>query len=132
MSVEFLEELDKVIAERKSRNHSGSYTASLFNAGLDKILQKVGEESIEFILDSKTKIENELPKRVPTLLFHFMVALQAQDLSISDIVSVLANRHKTKLMALLNERKNQTNRVIILERRSNWHTYHATNIQRWV
>ena len=94
MGVEFLEELDKVTAERKSSNHSGSYTASLFNAGLDKILQKVGEESIEFILDSKNQNRERASEEGADLLFHFMVALQAQDLSISDIVSVLADRHK--------------------------------------
>jgi phosphoribosyl-AMP cyclohydrolase / phosphoribosyl-ATP pyrophosphohydrolase len=94
MGIEFLEKLETVISERKNNKTSNSYTASLFESGLDKILQKVGEESIEFLIDSKNQNKKRTCEEGADLLYHFMVALQAQGLSLSDIVSILEDRHK--------------------------------------
>lgn len=116
MNVQFLSELEALLKERFEKRPEGSYTSKLYASGVQKILQKVGEESIEYILDAQNaashaihaagapqgKIDNILlynadkQKAVyegADLLYHFMVSLVAQGWSLGDIIAELEKRH---------------------------------------
>lgn len=96
--IAFLTELEEIIRERKENreNGKGSYTASLFESGLDKILQKVGEESVEYIIDAKNRDRARFLSEGADLLYHFMVSLAALDVSLSDVTAELKERHQKK------------------------------------
>ena len=90
----FLEDLDKLIKDRKDNPEKGAYTSSLFEEGLDRILKKIGEEAGEVIIAAKNKDSEELKNEAADLLFHLMVTLRNQGLSISDVNDVLRLRNK--------------------------------------
>ena len=90
----FLEELESIIASRKENPSDDSYTSSLFKEGLDRILRKVGEETGEVIIAAKNNDSKELGNEVSDLLYHLLVLLQNQGLSLKDIDSVLRSRHQ--------------------------------------
>jgi phosphoribosyl-AMP cyclohydrolase / phosphoribosyl-ATP pyrophosphohydrolase len=71
----FLAELEKIIRERKSSRPEGSYTADLFEQGLDSILKKVGEEAGEVIIAAKNEDHHELIYEAGDLLYHLLVLL---------------------------------------------------------
>ncbi|MGI2260797.1 bifunctional phosphoribosyl-AMP cyclohydrolase/phosphoribosyl-ATP diphosphatase HisIE [Shewanella sp. GXUN23E] len=93
----FLSQLDAVIKQRHARWQSGaeggSYTASLFASGSKRIAQKVGEEGVETALAGATGDKAELVNEAADLLFHLMVLLQDQGLSLQDVQHRLAERH---------------------------------------
>jgi len=113
MNLEFLAELENLLKDRRQNMPEGSYTTQLYNSGLQKILQKVGEEAIEYILDAQFAAQNavrgdgkplDLVSQAADkqravyegadLLYHFMVSLVAQGWSLGDIVAELEKRHK--------------------------------------
>ena len=71
----FLRELEALIYERKNEMPEGSYTTTMFNKGLDKIAQKVGEEAVETVIASKNKGSKETIEEASDLLFHLMLLL---------------------------------------------------------
>ena len=92
-----LDELTQVLTQRKSEDPEASYVASLHAKGLNKILEKVGEESTEVILaakdaDSSAGTKAEVVKETADLWFHTMVMLSALDLSAQDVLDELATR----------------------------------------
>jgi len=89
----FLADLEDLIRHRKRDLPKGSYTASLFNAGLDKITQKVGEEAVETIIDAKNDDPDKLVNEVSDLVYHLLVLLVEKDLSLEDIINALEERH---------------------------------------
>jgi len=89
-----LAQLESVIAARKQTPSDGSYTASLFAAGIKRAAQKVGEEGVEVALAAATKDKDELLNESADLLYHLIVVLQASDLSLTDALAVLASRRK--------------------------------------
>ena len=89
----FLADLENLIRRRKRELPDDSYTTSLFNAGLDKITQKVGEEAIETIIDAKNDDRNKLVNEVSDLVYHLLILLVEKDLSLEDIVNTLEGRH---------------------------------------
>lgn len=91
--IEFLEQLDTLLKNRKALLPEGSYTTSLFEGGLDRILRKVGEESGEVIIAAKNQDRDELKNEVADLLYHVMVLLHDQGLSLSDVSEQLSKRH---------------------------------------
>ena len=91
----FIQKLQEIIEDRKSNPADDSYTASLFNQGLDRVLQKVGEESVEYILASKNPDKSKIISEASDLMYHFLVSLTANDLSLSDINQELSKRHST-------------------------------------
>lgn len=89
----FLGELDALIAQRKRERPTGSYTTALFEAGIRRIAQKVGEEGIEVALAAAAGEEDELLDEAADLLFHLAVLLRARGKSLADVADVLAARH---------------------------------------
>lgn len=90
----FLEYLQKVIAERKNSTSDKSYTKSLFEKGINKIAQKVGEEAVELVIESKDNNDDLFKNEAADLLYHLLVLLEAKDFHLNDIMKVLAERHK--------------------------------------
>lgn len=89
----FLFELQALLRERKESTPEGSYTSSLFQKGLDKIAQKVGEEAVETVIASKNTDEKEFLYEASDLLFHLMVLLTERGNTLEDLISELEKRH---------------------------------------
>lgn len=88
----FLPELEKTIRQRKADAPEGSYTAQLFNAGIPKIAQKVGEEAVETIIEALGQDRNLFLNEAADLLYHLLVLLAAKDVSLSEVEAVLQKR----------------------------------------
>ena len=89
----FLSELDVLVAERERARPQGSYTTRLFEEGVRRIAQKVGEEGVETALAAVAQDENALLGESADLLYHLIVLLRARGLSLADAVDVLRQRH---------------------------------------
>ena len=90
----FLSELEMVIkSRREDANSKKSYVASLFEKGINKIAQKVGEEAIEIVIEAKDDNDELFLNEGADLLFHYLILLQAKGFTLSDIVKVLEGRH---------------------------------------
>lgn len=91
----FLSALEKVIEQRKnSADGDNSYVASLFEKGINKIAQKVGEEAVEVVIEAKDQNDNLFLNESADLLFHYLILLQAKGFKLNDIVEVLNQRHQ--------------------------------------
>ena len=89
-----LTKLESIIADRKANPGEASYTASLFSKGINKIAQKVGEEAVELVIESKDNNPVRFLDEAADLLYHYLVLLQARDQKLDDVIAVLAKRHK--------------------------------------
>lgn len=89
----FISELQHLIHTRKAEMPEGSYTTSLFKDGINKIAQKVGEEAVELVIESKDHNDELFLNEAADLLYHLLVLLTAKGKDISDVVSVLEQRH---------------------------------------
>jgi phosphoribosyl-AMP cyclohydrolase / phosphoribosyl-ATP pyrophosphohydrolase len=90
----FIQALEALIQDRDQVRPKASYTADLLNAGMSRIAQKVGEESVEVVLAAIEKNDHEFCEEVADLLFHLIVLLRARKLNISKIIKVLKTRHR--------------------------------------
>lgn len=90
---QFLNYLQQVIHDRKVNPSDQSYTASLFNKGVNKIAQKVGEEAVELVIEAKDNNDHLFKGEAADLLFHFLVLLEHKNIQLDDIVAVLQGRH---------------------------------------
>jgi len=91
---EILHKLYEKIQERKETMPEGSYVASLFKKGSDKIIQKVGEEAVETVIALKNKNKGEIVYETSDLLFHLLIALVDTGVKLSDIEEELLKRYK--------------------------------------
>ncbi len=89
-----LNRLETMIKDRKANPKKGSYTTSLFEAGLNKIAQKVGEEAVELVIEAKDENKDLFLNEAADLLYHYLVLLQAKNTSLDDVKAVLKKRHK--------------------------------------
>ncbi|MER3497300.1 MAG: bifunctional phosphoribosyl-AMP cyclohydrolase/phosphoribosyl-ATP diphosphatase [Chitinophagaceae bacterium] len=89
-----LEKLETIISERKQNPMADSYTSSLFAKGINKVAQKLGEEAVEMVIESKDDDDEKFLGEAADLVFHFLVLLQAKNFQLQDVVEVLAVRHK--------------------------------------
>jgi len=90
----FLSQLEEVIKNRREAGNSeNSYVASLFEKGINKIAQKVGEEAIEIVIEAKDNNDDLFLNEGADLLFHYLILLQAKGFTLRDIVKVLEGRH---------------------------------------
>ena len=90
----FLAELDDLIATRERERPESSYTTRLFESGLRRIAQKVGEEGVETRLAGVVEDDQSLLGEAADLLYHLLVLLRARGLSLADAVRVLEQRHR--------------------------------------
>lgn len=90
----FLSELESVIKDRRENaSKEFSYVASLFNRGINKIAQKVGEEAVEMVIEAKDNNNELFLNESADLLFHYLILLQAKGFKLNDVVSILKQRH---------------------------------------
>ncbi|HEY5803897.1 MAG TPA: bifunctional phosphoribosyl-AMP cyclohydrolase/phosphoribosyl-ATP diphosphatase HisIE [Lysobacter sp.] len=90
----FLGELDQLIATRDRERPAGSYTTALFEGGMRRIAQKVGEEGVETALAAVAQPDEELLGEAADLLYHLMVLLRARGLGLAEVESLLRQRHR--------------------------------------
>lgn len=90
---EIINLLEATIAKRQAERPEGSYTTYLFEKGIDKMLKKVGEEASEVIIAAKNRDKEELKWEVSDLLFHLLVVMREQNLSLDDVLLTLKERH---------------------------------------
>ncbi len=93
-SGQFLDELQRIIKDRKQNAPEGSYTAHLFNSGINKIVQKVGEEAVEVVIEAKEHKTDRLKEETADLLFHLLVLLEEKEVPVSEVMEVLKKRHR--------------------------------------
>jgi phosphoribosyl-ATP pyrophosphohydrolase/phosphoribosyl-AMP cyclohydrolase len=92
----FISKLENTIEDRiKNADSKKSYVASLFEKGINKVAQKVGEEAVEVIIEAKDNNDNLFLNESADLLFHYLMLLQAKGFNLKDIVKVLEERHKS-------------------------------------
>jgi phosphoribosyl-ATP pyrophosphohydrolase/phosphoribosyl-AMP cyclohydrolase len=89
---EFMRDLSALIAQRDEQRPEGSYTTELFQAGLKRIAQKVGEEAVEVALAAVKGSDEETCEEAADLLFHLLVLLRARKLCLADVVKALRAR----------------------------------------
>lgn len=95
--VALVAELDRLIAHRQQHPQAepGSYTVRLFEKGLARIAQKVGEEAVETVIDAMAGNRVGLPGEAADLLYHLLVLLRASGSSLEEMLTVLRQRHQT-------------------------------------
>jgi phosphoribosyl-ATP pyrophosphohydrolase/phosphoribosyl-AMP cyclohydrolase len=91
---DLLRELENVIDQRLSEKTEGSYVASLFKKGINKIAQKVGEEAVELVIEAKDDDPARFTSEAADLLFHYLVLLRAKGVSITDVIEELEARRE--------------------------------------
>lgn len=92
----FLPQLEALILDRKQHPQPGSYTNRLFQAGLNKIAQKVGEEAVELVIEAKDDQKELFLGEAADLLYHFLVLLAHKGYTLEEVERVLRDRHRTK------------------------------------
>ncbi len=99
---EFLSRLESVIDDRKreselspeDRNARASYVVSLFDSGINKIAQKVGEEAVETVIEAKDNNDELFLNESADLLFHYLILLKAKGFELKDVIRTLESREK--------------------------------------
>ncbi|WPO81110.1 bifunctional phosphoribosyl-AMP cyclohydrolase/phosphoribosyl-ATP diphosphatase HisIE [Chryseobacterium sp. JJR-5R] len=90
----FLYELESKISQRIDEKTEDSYTYSLFQKGINKVAQKVGEEAVELVIEAKDDNENLFKNEAADLLYHFLILLKAKGTQLEDIEKILLERMK--------------------------------------
>lgn len=90
---DMLYELEAIIAERKANPKAGSYTNSLFDEGVNKIAQKVGEEATEVIVAALGQGREEQVGELSDLFYHTLVLMAQLGITLEDVSAELAKRH---------------------------------------
>jgi phosphoribosyl-ATP pyrophosphohydrolase/phosphoribosyl-AMP cyclohydrolase len=89
----FLHYLQSVIESRKQGTSDRSYTKKLFESGINKIAQKVGEEAVELVIEAKDSNDDLFKNEAADLIFHLLVLLEAKDVKLGEVIDVLKQRH---------------------------------------
>ena len=90
----FIRELEQVIRQRHRDMPEGSYTSKLFNRGIPKIAQKVGEEAVETVIEAVAQNRDAMIYEASDLIYHLLVLLEATGCSIADLEKELERRHR--------------------------------------
>lgn len=90
----FINHLRGVIKDRKANNSEKSYTSSLFQKGVNKIAQKVGEEAVELVIEAKDDNKDLFLGEAADLLFHYLILLEQKGYEFDEVLDVLMSRHK--------------------------------------
>ncbi|MDX2075786.1 MAG: phosphoribosyl-ATP diphosphatase [bacterium] len=94
MSANMILQLEKIIADRKANPQAGSYTNRLFDEGVNKIAQKVGEEAVEVIVAALGQTRDLQIGELSDLFYHTLVLMSQLGISLEDVGVELAKRHK--------------------------------------
>lgn len=89
----FITELETIIASRRGGNVTGSYITTLFENGINKIAQKVGEEAVEVVIEAKDDNDQLFLNECADLLFHYLILLQAKGYTFNDVTQILKLRN---------------------------------------
>lgn len=108
MSTDILKELTNTLEQKKTASPQTSYVASLYEQGLDCILQKIGEETTELIIATKSGKQKDIIHETADLWFHILVMLAQQGLSHQDILTELRKRLGTSGVEEQARRRNKT------------------------
>lgn len=90
----FIQYLQDFIEKRKREMPEGSYTTSLFNSGINRMAQKVGEEAVETVIEATNGTDDRLIYEASDLLYHLIVLLTSKGYRIEDLARELKKRHK--------------------------------------
>ena len=90
----FLFELEEIIKNRRENPQANSHTSKLFEKGLNKIAQKVGEEAVELVIEAKDDNEELFKNEAADLLYHLLVLLAAKNVELKEVLAVLRQRGK--------------------------------------
>lgn len=93
-SFDFLADLYEIISDRIKEKQENSYTYNLHVKGIDEIIKKFGEESIEVILASKYQEKNQLIYEIADLFYHLIVLMFERDIKLEEVIAELKSRHK--------------------------------------
>lgn len=91
---DLITELEAVIESRNVARDDASYVSRLFEKGLNKIAQKVGEEAVETVIAAKDDDLEAFKNEAADLLFHYLILLQAKGLRLEDVTAILSDRRK--------------------------------------
>jgi phosphoribosyl-ATP pyrophosphohydrolase/phosphoribosyl-AMP cyclohydrolase len=94
VSYDWIKHLEAIIEQRQKSGDSKSYVASLFEKGINKIAQKVGEEAVEVVIEAKDDNEELFLNESADLLFHYLILLQAKGYGLNDVLEILKSREK--------------------------------------
>ncbi|WP_341656545.1 bifunctional phosphoribosyl-AMP cyclohydrolase/phosphoribosyl-ATP diphosphatase HisIE [Blattabacterium cuenoti] len=89
----FLFYLENIISDRIKKKQENSYIYQLLKKGINRISQKLGEEAVELIIESKDNNKNLFLNESADLLFHYLILLKKKGLKIQDVINILENRH---------------------------------------
>lgn len=89
----FLEYLEQIIELRKQSDPANSYVAKMFEKGLNKIAQKVGEEAVEMVIEAKDNNKDLFLNESADLLFHYLLLLNAKGHNLAEVLNILQLRH---------------------------------------
>ncbi|MGM5631514.1 bifunctional phosphoribosyl-AMP cyclohydrolase/phosphoribosyl-ATP diphosphatase HisIE [Apibacter raozihei] len=92
----FVYELQDIINRRINEKTENSYTYKLYQRGINKVAQKVGEEAVEVVIEAKDNDDNLFKNEAADLLYHYLILLKAKGFKLEDIENVLMNRHRDK------------------------------------
>lgn len=90
----FLYELEEKVGQRIDNKNTESYTYSLYQRGINKIAQKVGEEAVELVIEAKDDNADLFKNEAADLLYHFLILLKAKNFSLNEIEAILLDRNK--------------------------------------
>jgi len=90
----FLYELEEKVSQRIDAKAEDSYTYSLYQRGINKMAQKVGEEAVELVIEAKDNNEELFKNEAADLLYHFLILLKAKGFSLEEIEKILQDRNK--------------------------------------
>ena len=94
VSYDWIKHLEAIIEQRQKSGDSKSYVASLFEKGINKIAQKVGEEAVEVVIEAKDDNEELFLNESADLLFHYLILLKAKGYGLNDVLEILKSREK--------------------------------------
>ncbi len=92
--IDYLQDLERVIEQRKAASPEQSYTAKLYRAGPSRIAQKVGEEAVELALASVGGDRGRILSESADLVYHLLVLLRSHDITLADVARELAQRQR--------------------------------------
>lgn len=90
----FLYELEEKVGQRIDDKITESYTYSLYQRGINKVAQKVGEEAVELVIEAKDDNADLFKNEAADLLYHFLILLKAKNFSLDEIEAILLDRNK--------------------------------------